>query len=53
LNLFVNAAAGDYYELMWSSDSQHTVMEYEAPTGSGPTLHPAVPSIILTVNQVG
>ena len=52
-NIFVDAAAGDYYELMWSSDSQHTVMEYEAPTGSGPTLHPAVPSIILTVNQVG
>jgi len=53
LNLFVNAAAGDYYELVWSSDSQHTVMEYEAATGSGATLHPAVPSIILTVNQVG
>jgi hypothetical protein len=53
LNLFVNANAGDYYELMWSSDSNHTVMEYEAPVGSGATLHPAVPSIILTVNQVG
>ncbi|NBP58366.1 hypothetical protein EBU71_17905, partial [bacterium] len=52
-NIFVDAAAGDYFELIWSSDSQHTVMEYEAPTGSGPTLHPAVPSIILTVNQVG
>ncbi len=53
LNLFVDAAADDYYELMWSSDSQHTVMEYEAETGSGATLHPAVPSVILTVNQVG
>jgi hypothetical protein len=53
LNLFVNASAGDYYQLMWSSDSQHTVMEYEAATGSGATLHPSVPSIILTVNQVG
>jgi hypothetical protein len=52
-NLFVDAAAGDYYQLMWSSDSQHTVMEHEAATGSGATLHPAVPSIILTVNQVG
>jgi len=52
-NLFVDAAAEDYYELMWSSDSNNTVIEYEAATGSGATLHPAVPSIILTVNQVG
>jgi hypothetical protein len=52
-NLFVDAAAGDYYELMWSSDSSNTVIEYEAATGSDATLHPAVPSIILTVNQVG
>lgn len=52
-NFFVNAAAGDYYEIMWSSDSQHSVIEYEAATGSGATLHPAVPSLIVTVNQVG
>ena len=52
-NLFVDANANDYYELMWSSDSPHTVLEYEAATGSGATLHPAVPSVILTVNQVG
>lgn len=52
-NFFVNAAAGDYYQIMWSSDSQHTVIEYEAATGSGATLHPAIPSLIVTVNQVG
>ena len=52
-NFFVDAAAGDYYQLMWSSDSEHTVIEYEAATGSGATLKPAIPSIILTVNQVG
>jgi len=52
-NLFVDAAAGDYYQLMWSSTSEHTVIEQEAATGSGATLHPEVPSIILTVNQVG
>jgi hypothetical protein len=52
-NFFVDAAADDYYQLMWSSDSEHTVMEYEAATGSGATLKPAIPSIILTVNQVG
>jgi hypothetical protein len=52
-NFFVNAAAGDYYQIMWSSDSEHTVLEYEAATGSGATLHPAIPSLIVTVNQVG
>lgn len=52
-NFFVDAAAGDYYQIMWSSDSSHTVLEAEAATGSGATLHPAIPSVIITVNQVG
>lgn len=52
-NFFVDAAANDYYQIMWSSDSADTIIEHEAATGSGATLHPAVPSIILTVNQVG
>lgn len=52
-NFFVDAAAGDYYQIMWSSDSQHSILEYEAAVGSGATLHPAVPSVIVTVNQVG
>lgn len=52
-NFFVDAAQNDFYEIMWSSDSNHTVIETFAATGSGPTLHPEVPSIILTVNQVG
>jgi hypothetical protein len=52
-NFFVNATAGDYYEIVWSSDSANTVIETEASTGSGATLHPAIPSVILTVNQVG
>jgi hypothetical protein len=52
-NLFVNASAGDYYEIMWSSDNDHSVLEYEAAVGSGSSLHPAVPSVIVTVNQVG
>jgi hypothetical protein len=51
-NLFVNANAGDYFELMWSSTSANTVIEHEPSTGSGPTLHPEVPSVILTVNQI-
>lgn len=52
-NFFVDATAGDYYEIMWSSNSDHTVIETVAPTGTGANLHPAVPSVILTVNQVG
>jgi hypothetical protein len=51
-NLFVDADAADYFELMWSSTSANTVLEHEAETGTGPTLHPAVPSVILTVNKV-
>jgi hypothetical protein len=52
-NFFVDAEANDYYEIMWSSTSSNTVIEYEAAVGSGATLHPAIPSIILTVNQIG
>lgn len=52
-NFFVDAAANDYYQIMWSSDSNHSVIEYEAPVGSGASLHPAVPSLIVTVNQIG
>jgi hypothetical protein len=52
-NFFVNAAANDYFEIMWSSDDNHTVIEYVAAVGTGSTQHPAVPSVIVTVNQVG
>ena len=40
----------DYYQLMWSSDSEHTALIY-APSRVSPD-RPAIPSIILTVNQV-
>jgi hypothetical protein len=52
-NFFVDAAANDYYEIMWSADSANAILEAEAAVGSGATLHPAVPSVIITVNQVG
>lgn len=48
LNFFVNASAGDYYEIVWSTDNANIVIEYE-PAG----VHPAIPSVILTVNQIG
>lgn len=52
-NFFVNASANDYYQIMWSSDDSHTVLEALPATGSGATLHPEVPSVIVTINQVG
>lgn len=49
-NFFVNAAAGDYFELCWSSADANVFVNYIAPQ-STPT-RPAIPSIILTVNKV-
>lgn len=48
-NFFVDAAANDYYEIMWSSTSVSTQIEYVDPAGA----HPAVPSVILTISQIG
>jgi hypothetical protein len=50
-NFFVNAAAGDYYELCWSSPDAAVFLNYVA-AASTPT-RPAIPSVILTVNKVG
>ena len=47
-NFFVNATAGDYYELIWTSNSPHTIIESAVYNS-----HPNIPSVILTVNQVG
>ena len=52
-NFFVNAAANDYYQLMWSADNINIKLESEASTGSGANIHPSIPSVILTVNQIG
>lgn len=47
-NFFVDAAYSDYFEIVWSSTSNQTVLQAEA-AGS----HPGIPSVIVTVNQVG
>ena len=52
-NYFIDVSANEYFELMWSSDDNHTVLEYFAAVGTGASQHPAIPSVILTVNQVG
>ena len=49
-NLFVNAAAADFFELCWSSADANVFINYVA-TQSTPT-RPAIPSVILTVNKV-
>ena len=47
-NFFVNANANDYYEIMWSSSSANTILE-----SATYNTFPKIPSVILTVNQVG
>ena len=51
INYFVEAEAGDYYELMWSADGTDTYI-VTTPARTGP-VRPAVPSVITTVNKVG
>lgn len=48
-NFFVNASAGDYYEIIWQPSITPLIIEYEAAVGDVP----AIPSVILTVNRVG
>jgi hypothetical protein len=49
-NWFVNAAAGDYYEICWYS-ADAAVFINAIAAGTSPT-RPAIPSLILTVNQI-
>ena len=50
-NFFVNAAAGDYFEICWHSSDTEVFINYIA-AATTPT-RPAIPSVILTVNKVG
>lgn len=49
-NYFVSAQAGDFFELCWHSSDTGVFLDYIAPA-SNPS-RPAIPSIIITVNQV-
>lgn len=49
-NFFVDADAGDYFELAWHSDDTDLRI-LSRPAQSNPT-RPAIPSIILTVNKI-
>jgi hypothetical protein len=46
-NFFVTANANDYFEIMWSSNNTSVGLDFLA-AGS----HPAIPSVILTVNKI-
>jgi len=52
-NFFVDVSANDYYQLFWSSSSANTGLDYQAGQTINSVYHPAIPSVILTVNQVG
>ena len=47
-NFIVSVAAGDYVELMWFTDNVNIILEQEPATA----IHPAIPSIILTAQQI-
>ena len=49
-NWFANAAAGDYFEICWYS-ADAAVFINAISAGTSPT-RPAIPSLILTVNQI-
>jgi len=49
-NYVLDVAAGDYYQLMWSTADTHVRLLYEAAQSS-PFAHPIIPSTILTVTQ--
>jgi hypothetical protein len=48
-NFFQQMAIGDYLELYWATDNLNIVMEHNTGSMGGP----AIPSAIVTINQVG
>lgn len=53
-NYVATFTAGQYVELIWSTDNANIIMEQEPATTAppDPTTHPAIPSLIVTVQQV-
>ena len=52
LNLLVDAAAGDVYQLMWAVTNTQVTIE-AIPEQTTPYARPATPSVIVTVTPVG
>ncbi len=51
-NFFISASANDYFEVIWSSSQFDKITLHTSPAGTDPT-KPEIPSVILTVNQIG
>lgn len=47
-NLFIKLNAGEYGQIMWSTDNAAIMLEHNSSSSPGP----AIPSVIITVNQV-
>lgn len=47
-NFIVSVAAGDYVEIVWLTDNANIILEHEIATAT----HPAIPSIIMTAQQI-
>ena len=47
-NFIVTVAANNYVELVWFTDNANIILEQEPATAT----HPAIPSVILTANQI-
>ena len=47
-NFIVSVAAGDYVEIVWFTDNASIILEYEAADAT----HPAIPSVIMTAQQI-
>ena len=50
LNFYIQLAAGDYVQLMWSTTSTDVILE-QIPTQTSPT-RPSTPSVIVTINKI-
>lgn len=50
-NFMLEMNAGDYFELVWASDST-SVSLYHSAAQTSPYARPAIPSVIMTVAQV-
>lgn len=47
-NFIVSVAAGDYIEIAWLTDNANIILEHEVATET----HPAIPSVIMTAQQI-
>lgn len=47
-NFIVSVSAGDYVEMYWFTDNANIILEHEIETAQ----HPAIPSVIITAQQI-